>query len=172
MIPALTAEQMAKLLFGLGFAVCFFLLGMGVHKVFADRKLIQQQVRMEKMYADAQKARADAEADARQREDELKRRVAVQTAQQIADADRSTRAIGALNAANGQLRQQIDRYTRDGQAAATSCAAASDVQQRIATLGVLLGEADGLAADSAVAADTLRDQLSLCRGYVKAVTQD
>lgn len=170
-LAKLPIDMLVKVGIGLAFALCFFLIGMGAHKVFADRKI----ARMERDYAQQQailndeKAKAIQHArdtEARWRNDSVRMEGAYFTA--IVQRDRIVRDLAV---AGDGLRIQIKRLTSDSAAAAASSPACRDVHQRVETIGVLLAERDGMAEESERVADTLRDELSLCRAYAQSVSK-
>jgi hypothetical protein len=165
----LATEKVAKVLIGLAFALCFFLIGMGAHKVFADRKI----ARMERDYAQ-QQATLNAElakAEQHARETEARWRadsVRMETAYFAALTQRDG-IVRQLHAAGTGLRNKLAAIEQ--QAAAGASSTCGDVHHRVEALAVLLGEADSLAEESGRAADDLRDELALCRTYARSVSK-
>jgi hypothetical protein len=169
-IPWLTGLT-GRLIIGAAFALCFVLVGMGAHKVFADRKIARLERDWAQERTAAASATAAAQLEARRIEtawrDHLAQREKEYAQNLAAQADR----IRALDAAGGGLRQRLAAYTAAGSAADAAASACRDHQHRIETLGVLLAEADGLADESGRAADQLRDGLALCRAWAEEVAR-
>lgn len=78
-------------------------------------------------------------------------------------------AIAAERVSNVRLRDAIDHFVKASGSSSDPAAACSDLRGRVTTLGTLLQEADGLAGESAAAADRTRDGLTLCRDYAKII---
>jgi hypothetical protein len=116
----------------------------------------------------ADKARA-AEAEARRIETAWRDHVAKREREYRDDKTRTDAALAAERLSNGRLRDAVDHFVRASGTASDPGAACGDLRGRIATLGVLVGEADRLAGESAAAADRARDGLALCRGYVESL---
>lgn len=116
----------------------------------------------------AEKTRA-AEAEKLRVETAWRDHVAKREREYRDDKTRTDAALAAERLSNGRLRDAVDHFVRAGGAAADPGAACGDLRSRVATLGVLVGEADQLAGESARAADRARDGLALCRGYVDAL---
>lgn len=164
MIPLPTGLT-ARLIIGAAFALCFTLLGMSIHKVYADRKVARLERDWNAERAAAASATAAAQLEARRIEtawrDHVTAREKEYADQLAAQADR----IRALDAAGSGLRQRLAAFTAAGSTASGAADACRDHQHRIETLGLLLAEADGLADESGRAADQLRDGLALCRAW-------
>lgn len=166
---ALTGDKAVKIAFGLGFALCFFLIGMGVHKTFSDRRIAQMErdaaIKEANLNAAVARAEHDArETEARWRNDSVRMEAAYFAA--IVQRDRIVRDLAVTG--NG-LRNKLAAIEQQAAAGATS--ACGDVHKRVETLAVLLGEVDSLAEESGRAADDLREELSLCRTYAKSVSR-
>lgn len=170
-MAGIPAERLVRVAFALGFALCFFLIGMGVHKTFSDRKI----ARLERDFAE-QRATLNAEvakAEQHARMVEANRVAAVHKIETdyFAALVQRDHIVRDLAVAGDGLRNKLDAIIRDSQAASGPTSTCRDVHKRVETLGVLLREADGLAEESGRAADELRDELALCRAYAQTVSK-
>jgi hypothetical protein len=170
-LAAIPAERLAKIVFGLGFALCFFLIGMGVHKTFSDRKIAQMERDWAEQKTAAAEAYAQAERSARETERRWQEDVQALEAKYRSALRQRDRVVHDLRVAGAGLRSTIDGLVAASQASATADPACRDVHKRVEVVGVLLTEVDGLAEESGIAADGLREELALCRTYVEAVTK-
>jgi hypothetical protein len=119
--------------------------------------------------AKAEAARQLADAEARRIETAWRDHVS-QREKEYQDAVKARDArIAELSLAGNRLRSAVDSFVRASQTTVDPSATCGDLRSRVATLGVLVKEADGLAGECAVAADRARDSLALCRGYVDAL---
>jgi DNA repair exonuclease SbcCD ATPase subunit len=168
MIP-LPVGLSARLLIAAAFGACLFLVGMGVHKTFSDRKIARMEREMAEARADAAFALAEAERKARAMEAAWAQRLAEREGEYAEALKQRDHIVRDLAVAGDRLRNALAKYARDGGTATTPESAISDLRHRIETVGLLLAEADRLAEDSSRAADALRDELALCRGYVTSV---
>jgi hypothetical protein len=164
-------DKIVKLAFALGFALCFFLIGMGVHKTFSDRKIARMERDWAEQRAVAAEAYAQAERTARETERHWQENVQALEAEHRRALDNRDRLVRDLRIVGNGLRNKLDGIVAASQASAASGSACGDVHKQAATLGVLLREADGLAEESGLAADALGDDLRTCRAYVEAVTK-
>lgn len=144
-------------------AACFLLIGMGVHKVFADRKIARMERDWATERAAAASATAAAQLQARQIETAWRDHVAQREKEYAANLAAQADRIRALDAAGSGLRQRLAAFTAASGAAQGAADACSGHQRRLETLGLLLAEADGLADESSREADRLRDVVELCR---------
>lgn len=78
-------------------------------------------------------------------------------------------ALAAERVSNVRLRDAIDHFVKASGSSSDPAAACGDLRSRVTTLGALLQEADGLAGESATAADRTRDGLALCRDYAQII---
>ena len=163
------ASIAARLLIVATFSVCMMLIGAGAHKVLTDRKIAQMERDFATKYAASEKARADAEQEARQREREFRDSVKEKVSEYHAAIKQRDRVLRDLSAAGNGLRERIAELTGDSRTAAATDPANRHLYARVETLGLLLAEADGLAEASSREADELRDELSLCREYITIV---
>ncbi len=159
-----------RIVIAAAFAACFILVGMGAHKVFADRKIARMERDFATERAAAASATAAAELEARRIETAWRDHVAQREKEYAANLAAQAGRIRALDAAGSGLRQRLAAYTAASGAAAGATDACGDHQRRIETLGLLLAEADGLADESSRAADQLRDGLALCRAWGAEIT--
>lgn len=159
----------ARLILGAAFALCFILVGMGTHKVFADRKIAT--IERNHAHEREQAALAAAAAQAEQQRIGEQRTADVLAALDKANADLAVThgALAAALRARDGLRNKLADYTRPREAGPDPAAARADLQHRVETLGLLLAELDELAGASSRAADTLRDELAACRAYARAI---
>ncbi|HQR12809.1 MAG TPA: hypothetical protein PLW68_15920 [Casimicrobiaceae bacterium] len=151
-------------------AACFVLIGMGTHKVFADRKIARMERDWNAERAAAAAATAAAEANARRIETAWRDHVAQREKDYAANLARQADRIRALDAAGSGLRQRLAAYTGAGSPAPGAADACGAERRRTETLGLLVAEADGLADESSREADRLRDLVGLCRGWAEALT--
>lgn len=159
----------AKLIIAGVFAVSCFLLGMGTHKTVSDRKIAQLQRGWAEERTKAAEATAAAEADARRIEKGWRDHVAAREkeyALQLALRDDRMRRLAA---SNSSLQQHVDAFAKYTGPAGDSTRPCGNFQDRLETLGVLLGERDRMAGESEQAADDLGDELRLCRGYAEGL---
>ena len=119
--------------------------------------------------ARAESARQAADAEARRVETAWREHVAQREKEYRADVQVRDARIADLSRAGDRLRSAVDHFVKASGTASDPGAACGDLRGRITTLGALLTEADGLAGESAGAADRTRDSLALCRGYVNAL---
>lgn len=186
MIPLPIAAALARIPAGLAlkaglalaFAGCFFLIGMGVHKTFSDRAVAKLRVEMaekeadyQRKYTEAAQAQAAAEKAARDTERKWADELHTQELAYHAALRQRDRLVRDLAVAGDGLRDKLAAYTRGCDTASGSAAASSDLCHRVETLGVLLAERDRMAGESEQAADALRDELALCRGYAQVVSK-
>lgn len=143
--------------------------GWGIKATLSDRVIAQ----MERDYANerttAAEATAKAEADARRIEKGWRDHVASRErdfAQELAHRDRR---IADLASSRGGLLKHIEALARYTGPTGDSARPCGYVQDRLEAAGVLLGEADGLAEESARYADDVGEELRLCRGYAEAL---
>lgn len=128
---------------------------------------LRWQARWDRAQAEAQKARADAEAAARTRERALlaaREQVEANYAQRVQVLDR---AAARARADGERLRDIVTGYA-DRRGAETS-AAACGADDRAGRLAELVGEADRLAEDCARAADRYAGQVRGLQDYVRQV---
>lgn len=151
-------------------AACFVLIGMGMHKVFADRKIARMERDWNAERAQAAAATAAAEAQARRIETAWRDHIAQREKDYAANLAVQADRIRALDAAGSGLRQRLAAFTAAGGAAPGAADACSAQQRRVETLGLLVAEADGLADESSREADRLRDLVELCRGYAATLS--
>lgn len=153
------------------FALSCVLAGMGIHKTFSDRKIARLKLAHAERLAEANAALAKAIQDARDKEtrwrDELAKKER-ESAEAIAVRDARIRD---LVAAGSGLRNRIAAFVDSGKPTEAATAAERSLHHQVETLGVLLREVDELAEESAGAADVLRDELELCRGYIEVITK-
>ena len=147
-------------------AAAVFAFGWMVKGAFTDYQIAS----MEAAYADERALAAEHAAlnEAKFREVETNWRARVDAAQEEAAAAIKVRdgRIAAVNATNGKLQQRIAHLIETSGTPTDPGSAISDLSKRVATLGSLVGELDSFAGQVVEVADTLRDELSLCRQYV------
>lgn len=170
-LPFAVPQISAKLIFGVAFALCFALIGMGIHKTFSDRKIARMEKTHAELVAKLHRDRADAEAEAREIEQQWRNKVTLQEADYMAAMAQRDHIVRDLVIVGNGLRNKLSQLTSNSQAAAAASPACRDVHKRVETLAVLLDEADRMAEESGRAADDLGNELRLCRGYVEAVTK-
>jgi hypothetical protein len=144
--------------------------GWYVHGIFTGHKILD----LEAAYANERTLSAEQHAadEAKQRQVETDWRARVDLANAAsteAVALREAR-IGALNATTGKLQQRIASLSKPGSTPTDPGTAASNLQLRVTVLGSLLVDLDGMAEASAREADSLREELALCRDYVRAIS--
>jgi hypothetical protein len=147
-----------------------FAFGFYVKGVFTDYRIAN----MEADYADERAMAAEHAAayEAKFREVETSWRARVEAAEAEAAAAIKVRdaRIGALNATTGKLQQRIAHLTETNGTPTDPGTAIRDLSKRVVTLGTLVGELDSFAGQVAATADTLREELALCRQYALSVT--
>jgi hypothetical protein len=150
-------------------AAVMFTLGWTVNGAFNRAKIAN----LEASYANERTLAAEhaAAAQAQSRQVEKDWRARVDAAQEEAATAIKVRdaRISAVNATNGKLQQRIAALAGSGGAAEDSPSAASHLRKRVDALGTLVGELDSFAGQVAATADTLREELSICRQYVRAL---
>lgn len=134
-----------------------------------ERKHAAAVADWERAVAVAAMETAAAEAAARKTETAWRDHVAQREREFRDDKAATATALAAERVSNVRLRDAVDHFVKASGTAGDPGAACGDLRSRIATLGALLAEADGLAGESAGAADRTRDSLALCRGYVDAL---
>jgi hypothetical protein len=147
-----------------------FASGFYVSGVFSDSKI----ARLEANYANERTLAAEhaaaQEAKSRQMEKDWRARVDAATEEAQAAVKVRDARIGALNATNGKLQQRITHLTETIGTPTDPGTAISNLSKRVVTLGTLVGELDSFAGQVAQAADSLREELSLCRQYVRTLS--
>lgn len=153
-------------------ALAGFLAGVSATKLVKDRQIANLRAEHAAMRAAQEAAASKALADAQQRAAEVEARLSKVEAQYVKALQAKDRAIAALDAAGTSLRQQLAAYTAGGGGESAGCeATVRDLQNRVTTLGVLVGRFDAFAERSARAADDTADELRLCRAYVEEVSR-
>jgi hypothetical protein len=159
-----------KLYLYAGCVVVVFGSGWYVHGVFTGHKILK----LEAAYANERTLAAEhaAAQEAKSREVETSWRARVDAAQkEAADAVKVRDGrIASLNATNGKLQQRITHLTETIGTPTDPGTAISNLSKRVVTLGTLVGELDSFAGQVAQAADSLREELSLCRQYVRTLS--
>jgi hypothetical protein len=145
--------------------------GYAVSDTISGRKI----ARLERDYANertkAAEATAAAQEDARRIEKGWRNHVSAREAEySVGIAFRDDR-IRALDVAGVGLRKRVADFTKPGSAPGDTGSTCGNVQNRLETIGTLLGEVDDLAGESAKVADTISDELRLCRGYAEGLTK-
>lgn len=169
-VPWLTGLA-GRIIIAAAFAACFVLVGIGTHKVIADRKIARMERDWATERAAAASATAAAQLEARRIETAWRDHVAAREKEYAANLAAQANRIRALDAAGSGLRERLAAFTAAGSATGPAADACRDQQRRVETLGLLLAEADGLADESGRAADQLRDGLALCRAWAEEVTR-
>jgi uncharacterized protein (DUF4415 family) len=168
-LAAIPADRIAKIVFGLGFALCFFLIGMGVHKTFSDRKIARMEKEQAEARAELNAQIAEAEQHARKVEAEWIKDVRRVEEKYMAAIRQRDAVVRNLSVAGDGLQQRLTDLQQ--QAAAGSTSSCRDVHKRVETLVLLLREVDDLAEESGRAADDLGSELALCRAYAETVSK-
>jgi hypothetical protein len=168
-LAAIPAERLAKIVFGLGFALSFFLIGMGAHKTFSDRKIARLEKERAEERAGLNAAIAEAEQHARKVESMWAADIKRVEAKYFAALRQRDSIVRDLAVAGDGLRNRLDALSQQAAAGATS--ACRDVHKRVETLVLLLREVDDLAEESGRAADDLGSELALCRAYAETVSK-
>lgn len=127
----------------------------------------ERQHRAEQETTRMQVALADAKAVFRKQEIHTTNQTEITNAQTQQDRTRTAAVAAARVDADG-LRRQIAAYTapRGGSETQGDGAACIDLQHRAATLGELLGQANGLAGDFAAAAEQHADEVRTLKAVV------
>jgi hypothetical protein len=168
-LAAIPAERLAKIVFGLGFALCFFLIGMGVHKTFSDRKIARLEKAQAEARAELNAQIAEAEQHARKVEAQWAADIRRVETEYFAALRQRDSIVRDLAVAGDGLRNRLDSLQQ--QAAAGSTSTCRDVHKRVEALVLLLREVDDLAEESGRAADDLGSELALCRSYAQTVSK-
>lgn len=138
--------------------------GIATHKVWADRKIAQ----MEAAFAEERAAEAAALQQAVERGAALDRRIRELEVKHDAERKKLESTISSLTASGASLRQQLAAYTSSRDASSPE-ATIRDLRHRVETLGVLVGEFDQFAEESAREVERVSSELRLCREYVEEV---
>lgn len=136
-----------------------------------ERKHAAAVADWDRAVAAAARETAAAEAANRKTETAWRDHVAQREKEFRNDKAATATALAAERVSNVRLRDAVEHFVQASSAASDPAAACGDLRGRVATLGALLQEADGLAGESAGAADRTRDSLALCRGYVNALKE-
>jgi hypothetical protein len=148
-----------------------FASGWYVKGVFSDSKI----ERLEAAYANERTISAEraaiAEAKSREMEQTWQSRVDLAAAAGQAGIQTRDHRIAALNATNSKLQQRIAAIAASGGGSSDTATALANLRDQVGILRLVVGELDDFAGAAAKAADTLRDELDLCRNYVLALRQ-
>jgi hypothetical protein len=146
-------------------------LGYGIADTISARKIATMQRDYANERVIAAEATRHAEAEARRIETGWRAWVSDREKDYASNAAVTAASVAALSRSNVGLRERITAFTKPGIAAADSCPAAVNLQNRLERVGILLTEVDGLAFESATVADATGDELKLCRGYVEGLSK-
>jgi len=158
-----------QIAFGAAFATSFFALGWGSKDVVSDRAI----AKLEKGYADERTSNAEAlaKAEAANRfiSSNWRAHVAEREAENARNINTRDTRIRALDRSNAGMSERIAKFARAGSTPGDTGATCRNVRERAQALGTFLSEFNELAGEAAKVADTLRDELALCRGYARAL---
>jgi hypothetical protein len=170
MIP-LPSGLMLKAIIGVVVFASGAAVGWGTRGTIAERDI----AKLERGYADertkASQATAEKSEEWRKVEAAYRRRLAQQEREfndTLADRDDRNRRLAASNSVLSKHWDAIAKYSGPTGDTTRPC---GYVQDRLAGAGVLLGEIDSLAEESARFADDVRDEIKLCRGYADSIQQ-
>jgi hypothetical protein len=155
-------------LYGAVVLACFGA-GWYVKGTFSDHKIL----RLEAAYANERTLAAEhaaaAEAKSREMEQVWQSRVDLAAAAGQESIQMRDHRIAALNATNSKLQQRVAALAAAGGGSSDTTTALANLRDQVGILRLVVGELDDFAGAAAKAADTLRDELDLCRRYVRAL---
>lgn len=137
-----------------------------------DGRLSKKELEYEQERTVAALRTAEAEKQARETESAWRSDVAAKQAEYERSIALRDSRINNLNSTNNKLSERIASLSRTGGAAEDSPSAASHLRNRVEALGLLVAELDSFAGKVASEADTLREELGLCRDYAGVISDN